>query len=53
MHKRKLTMKGNYPPNSIIALYKSSVRLDMVRPTTVNATGEKYVPLKSSGNEKI
>ena len=25
----------------------------MVRPTTVNATGEKYVPLKSSGNEKI
>ena len=53
MDKRRLTMKRNYPPNCLIVFYKTAMWSDMVATTTVNATGTKGIPLKTSGNEKM
>ena len=53
MHKRRLTMKRNYPSNCLIVLYKTAMWSDMIATTTVNATRTKGIPLKTSGNEKM
>ena len=46
-------MKENYPPSCVIAMDETAVWSDMVGNTTVNATGSKDIPLKSTGNEKV
>ena len=53
MHVRRLTMKENCPPSCVIAMDETAVWSDMVGNTTVNATGSKDIPLKSTGNEKV
>ena len=53
MHVRRLMMKENYPPSCVIAMDETAVWSDMVGNTTVNATGLKDIPLKSTGNEKV
>ena len=53
MHVQKLTMKGNYPLNCVIAMGETAVWLDMVANPTVNATWAKDMSFKSAGNEKV
>ena len=53
MHVRRLSIKSNYPPSSIIAMDETAVWSDMVGNTTVNSKGAKEVALKSTGNEKV
>ena len=53
MHVRRLSMKTNVSPDCIIAMDETAVWSDMVGNVTVNATGAKDVPLKSTGNEKV
>ena len=45
-------MKGNYPPNCVIALNKIAVWLDMAGDITFNATGAKDISLKSKSAKK-
>ena len=45
MYVRTLTMTENYSPNCVIDM-KKLLCLDMVRITTVNVIGVKYIPQK-------
>ena len=53
MHVRRLSMKANFSPDCIIAMDETAVWSDMVGNVTVDTTGTKDVPLKSTGNEKV
>ena len=50
---RRLQQKFNYSAGSIIAMDETAVWSDMVAETTVDKTGRKYIPLKSTGHEKV
>ena len=50
---RRLSRQFNYDPSSIIAMDETAVWADMVSPNTVDITGTKYIPLKTTGNEKV
>ena len=53
IHVRRLSMKTNFSPDCIIAMDETAVWSDMVGNVTVDTTGTKDVPLKSTGNEKV
>ena len=53
MHLRRLSMKTNFSPDCIIAMDETAVWSDIVGNVTVDTTGTKDVPLKSTGNEKV
>ena len=53
MHVRRLSMKTNFSPDCIIAMDETTVWSDMVGNVTVDTTGTKDVPLKSTENEKV
>ena len=53
MHVRSLSMKTNFSPDCIIAIDETSIWSDMVGNVTVDTTGTKDVPLKSTRNEKV
>ena len=53
MHVRRLSMKTNFSPDCITAMDETAVWSDMVGNVTVDTTGTKDVPLKSTGNEKV
>ena len=53
MHVRRLCMKTSFSPDCIIAMDKTAVWSDMVENVTVDTTATKYVPLKSTRNEKF
>ena len=53
MHVRRLSMKTNFSPDCIIAMGETAVWSDMAGNVTVDTTGTKDVPLKSTGNEKV
>ena len=53
MHVRELSMKTNFSPDCIIAMGETAVWSDMVGNVTVDTTGTKDVPAKSTGNEKV
>ena len=46
-------MKRNFSPDIIIAMDETAVWSDMVGNVTVDSTGTKDVPLKSTGNGKV
>ena len=50
---QRLTMKRKYSSNCITAVDKTAVWLNKVGNITVNTTGAKDIPLKSTGNEKL
>ena len=50
---RSLQQKFNYSAGSIIAMDETAVWSDMVAETTVDKTGRKDIPLKSTGHEKV
>ena len=52
-HVRRLSMKTNSSPDCIIAMDEIALWSQMVGNVTVNTTGTKDVPLKSTGNEKV
>ena len=53
MHVRRLPMKTNFSPDCIIAMDETAVWSDMIGNVTVDATGTKDVPVKSTRNEKV
>ena len=53
MHVRRLFMKTNFSPNCVIAMDETAVWSDMVGNVTVDTTGTKDLPHKSTGNEKV
>ena len=53
MHVRRLPMKTNFSADCIIAMDETAVWSDMIGNVTVDTTGTKDVPLKSTGNEKF
>ena len=53
MQVRRLSMKINFSPDCIIAMDETDVWSDMVGNVTVDTTGTKDVPLKSTGNEEV
>ena len=53
MHARRLQHQYNFVPHNIVAIDKTAVWNDMVSETTVEATGAKDVPMKSTGHEKV
>ena len=53
MHARRLQHQYNFAPHNIVAIDKTAVWNDMVSETTVEATGAKDVPMKSTGHEKV
>ena len=50
---RRLQQKFNYSAGSIIAMDETAVWSDMLAETTVDKTGRKDIPLKSTGHEKV
>ena len=50
---RRLQQKFNYSPGSIIAMDETAVWSDMVGETTVDKTGRKRIPLKSTGHAEL
>lgn len=50
---RRLSRQFNYDPTSIIAMDETAFWADMVSPNTVDITGAKGIPLKTTRNEKI
>ena len=53
MHARRLQRQYNFTPHNIVAMGETAVWDDMVSETTVEATGAKDVPMKSTGHEKV
>ena len=53
MHARRLQRQYNFTPHNIVAMGETAVWNDMVSETTVEATGAKDVPMKSTGHEKV
>ena len=53
MHVRRLSMKTTFSPDCIIAMDKTAFWSDMFGNVTVDTTGTKVVPLKSTRNEKV
>ena len=53
MHARRLQRQYNFTPNNIVAMGETAFSNDMVSETTVEATGAKDVPMKSTGHEKV
>ena len=50
---RRLSRQFNYDPSSIIAMDETAVWADMVSQNTVDITGTKDIPLKTTGNKKV
>lgn len=53
MHVRRLKKQFDFKESSIIAMDETPVWNDMVSSTTVARTGEKDIPLKTTGHEKV
>ena len=54
MYVRRLSIKTNFSPDCIIAMDEATaVWSDMTGNVTVNTTGTKDVPFKSTANEKV
>ena len=53
VHVRRLNKQFQFPNNSILAMDETPVWKDMVSSTTVDKTGSKVVPLKTTGHEKV
>ena len=53
MHVRRLNRQFKFPNSSILAMYETPIWNDMVSSTTVDKTGSKDVPLKTTGHEKV
>ena len=53
MHFRRIKKQFNFNDADIIATDKTPVWNDMVSNTTVEKTGSKEVPMKSSGDDKV
>ena len=53
MHVRRLNKQFQFPNSSILAMDETPVWNDMVSSTTVDKTGSKDVPLKTTGHEKV
>ena len=53
MHVRRLQRQYNFAPHNIVAMDETAVWNNMVSETTVDATGDKDVPMKSTGHEKF
>ena len=53
IHVRQLQRQYNFAPHNIDAMDETAVWNDMVSETTVEATGAKDVPMKSTGHEKV
>ena len=53
MHVRRLQMQWAYTLSYVIAMDETPVWADMVSVTTIENTGTKDVPLKTSGHEKV
>ena len=53
MHVRRLNKQFQFPNSSILAMDETPVWNDMVLSTTVDKTGSKNVPLKTTGHEKV
>ena len=53
MHVRRLQMQWAYTLSHVIAMDETPVWADMVSGTTIEKTGTKDVPLKTSGHEKV
>ena len=50
---RRLSRKFNYHTSSIIAMDETAVWCDMLAQTTLDTTGKKDIPLKTTGHEKV
>ena len=53
MHVPRLNRQFQFPNSSILAMDETPVWNDMVSSTTVDKTGSKDVPLKTTGHEKV
>ena len=53
MHVRRLNKQFQFPNSSVLAMYEAPIWNDMVSSTTVDKTGSKDVPLKTTGHEKV
>ena len=53
MHVRRLQKQFNFHDADIIVMDETPVWNDMVSNTTVEKTGSKEVPMKSTGHDKI
>ena len=53
MHVRRLNKQFQFPNSSILAMDETPVWKNMVSSTTVDKTGSKDVPLKTTGHEKV
>ena len=53
MHIRRIQKQFNFSDADIIAMDETSVWNDMVSNTTVEKTGSKEVPMKSTGYDKV
>ena len=53
MHVRRIQKQFNFHDGDIFAMDETSVWNDMVFNTTVEKTGFKEVPMKSTGHDKI
>ena len=53
MHVRRLQRQYNFAPHKIVAMDETAVWNNMFSETTVDATGAKDVPMKSTGHEKV
>ena len=53
MHVRRVNKQFQFNNSSIIAMDETPVWSDMVSSTTVDKSGKKDVPLKTTGHEKV
>ena len=53
MHVRRLQMQWAYTLSHVITMDETPVWADLVSGTTIEKTGTKDVPLKTSGHEKV
>ena len=53
MHVRRLNKQFQFPDSSVLAMDETPVWNDMVSSTTVDKTGSKDVPLKTTGHVKV
>ena len=53
LHVRRIQRKFEYEPGNIIAMDETPMWNNSVPTTTVNSTGKRDVPLKTTGHEKV
>ena len=50
---RRLRLKNEYPLELIGGMNETALWLDMPAPTTLAFTGERSVPIRTTGHEKV